>query len=71
MTINDGADPGPSYPMPIWRSAPCPASSWAAGMFALSDVVFATIVSIKLVGLTAIAAGCFEIIQLHRKRKRS
>ncbi|MDH2348794.1 MULTISPECIES: HdeD family acid-resistance protein [unclassified Bradyrhizobium] len=34
----------------------------AAGVAALSDVVFATIVSVKLIGLTAIAAGAFEIV---------
>jgi uncharacterized membrane protein HdeD (DUF308 family) len=34
----------------------------AAGLLALGDVVFATIISVKLIGLTAIAAGAFEII---------
>jgi uncharacterized membrane protein HdeD (DUF308 family) len=34
----------------------------AAGVLALGDVVFATIISVKLIGLTAIAAGAFEII---------
>lgn len=34
----------------------------AAGMLALSDIVFATIISVKLIGLAAIAAGAFEII---------
>jgi uncharacterized membrane protein HdeD (DUF308 family) len=34
----------------------------AAGIFALSDVVFATIISVKFIGLTAIAAGAFEIM---------
>jgi len=34
----------------------------AAGILALSDIVFATIISVKLIGLTAIAAGAFEII---------
>jgi uncharacterized membrane protein HdeD (DUF308 family) len=33
-----------------------------AGVLALSDVVLATIVSVKLIGLTAIAAGAFEIM---------
>jgi uncharacterized membrane protein HdeD (DUF308 family) len=33
----------------------------AAGLIALSDVAFATVVSVKLIGLTAIAAGGFEI----------
>ena len=34
----------------------------AAGIAALSDVVFATIISVKLIGLTAVAAGAFEIM---------
>jgi uncharacterized membrane protein HdeD (DUF308 family) len=34
----------------------------AAGILALGDVVFATIISVKLIGLTAILAGAFEII---------
>jgi uncharacterized membrane protein HdeD (DUF308 family) len=34
----------------------------AAGIFAISDVAFATIISVKLIGLTAIAAGAFEIM---------
>ncbi|RXT54088.1 hypothetical protein B5V03_01080 [Bradyrhizobium betae] len=34
----------------------------AAGVLALGDVVFATIISVKLIGLTAILAGAFEII---------
>lgn len=34
----------------------------AAGILALGDIAFATIISVKLIGLTAIAAGAFEII---------
>jgi len=34
----------------------------AAGILALGDVVFATIISVKLIGLTAIGVGAFEII---------
>lgn len=34
----------------------------AAGALALSDVVFATIVSVKLIGVIAIVAGAFEIM---------
>ena len=34
----------------------------AAGILALGDVAFATIISVKLIGLTAIAVGAFEII---------
>ena len=34
----------------------------AAGILALSDVVFATIISVKLIGVIAIVAGAFEIM---------
>jgi uncharacterized membrane protein HdeD (DUF308 family) len=34
----------------------------AAGILALGDVVFATIISVKLIGITAIVAGAFEIM---------
>jgi hypothetical protein len=34
----------------------------AAGILAPSDIVFANIVSVELMGLTAVAAGAFEII---------
>jgi uncharacterized membrane protein HdeD (DUF308 family) len=33
-----------------------------AGMLALGDIAFATIISVKLIGVTAIAAGAFEIV---------
>lgn len=49
-------------PPPIWVCALLGIVLIAAGVFALGDVVFATIVSVKLIGLTAIAAGAFEII---------
>lgn len=49
-------------PPPLWVCALLGIVLIAAGVFALSDVVFATIVSVKLIGLTAIAAGAFEII---------
>ncbi|MGY8668026.1 DUF308 domain-containing protein [Bradyrhizobium sp. UFLA05-109] len=35
----------------------------AAGLFALGDVVFATLISVKLIGVIAIAAGAFEIMR--------
>ncbi|MEK9279509.1 MULTISPECIES: HdeD family acid-resistance protein [unclassified Bradyrhizobium] len=47
---------------PLWVCALLGIVLIAAGMLALSDVVFATIISVKLIGLTAIAAGGFEII---------
>jgi uncharacterized membrane protein HdeD (DUF308 family) len=34
----------------------------AAGILALGDVVFATIISVKFIGVTAIVAGAFEIM---------
>ena len=36
-----------------------------AGALALSDVVLATIISVKLIGLTGIAAGAFEIFHAY------
>jgi uncharacterized membrane protein HdeD (DUF308 family) len=49
-------------PPPLWACALLGVVLIAAGILALSDVVFATIISVKLIGLTAIAAGGFEII---------
>src|SRR4051812_1945741 len=34
----------------------------AAGVLALGDIVFATIISVKLIGLAAILVGAFEIV---------
>ena len=48
-------------PPPLWVCALLGIVMIAAGIVALSDVVFATIISVKLIGLTAIAAGAFEI----------
>jgi uncharacterized membrane protein HdeD (DUF308 family) len=48
-------------PPPLWVCALLGIVMIAAGIAALSDVVFATIISVKLIGLTAIAAGTFEI----------
>ncbi|HEX9210958.1 MAG TPA: HdeD family acid-resistance protein [Bradyrhizobium sp.] len=45
-----------------WTWAHLSVAMIAAGILALSDIVFATIISVKLIGLTAIAAGAFEII---------
>src|SRR4051812_10668183 len=47
---------------PLWICALLGVVLIAAGILALSDVVFATIISVKLIGLTAIAAGAFEIM---------
>src|SRR5258708_18985879 len=49
-------------PPPLWVCALLGIVMIAAGIFALSDVAFATIISVKLIGLTAIAAGAFEIM---------
>ena len=49
-------------PTPLWVCALLGIVMIVAGIFALSDLMFATIISVKLVGLTAIAAGAFEIM---------
>jgi uncharacterized membrane protein HdeD (DUF308 family) len=49
-------------PPSLWVCALLGIVMIAAGFAALSDVVFATIISVKLIGLTAIAAGAFEIM---------
>ena len=49
-------------PPPLWVCVLLGAVLIAAGMFALGDVAFATLISVKLIGLTAIAAGAFEIV---------
>jgi uncharacterized membrane protein HdeD (DUF308 family) len=49
-------------PPPLWVCALLGIVLIAAGFVALSDIAFATIISVKLIGLTAIAAGAFEIM---------
>jgi uncharacterized membrane protein HdeD (DUF308 family) len=49
-------------PPSLWVCALLGIVMIAAGIAALSDVVFATIISVKLIGLTAIAAGAFEVM---------
>ena len=49
-------------PPPLWVCTLLGIVMIAAGVFALSDVVFATIISVKLIALIALAAGAFEII---------
>jgi uncharacterized membrane protein HdeD (DUF308 family) len=49
-------------PPPLWLCALLGIVMITAGILALSDVVFATMISVKLIGLTAIVAGAFEII---------
>jgi uncharacterized membrane protein HdeD (DUF308 family) len=50
-----------SRPPPLWICALLGIALIAAGVFALSDVAFATIISVKLIGSIAIAAGAFEV----------
>ncbi|MCP3467700.1 MULTISPECIES: HdeD family acid-resistance protein [unclassified Bradyrhizobium] len=49
-------------PPPFWVCALLGIVLIAAGLFALGDVVFATLISVKLIGVIAIAAGAFEIM---------
>ncbi|WP_027556573.1 HdeD family acid-resistance protein [Bradyrhizobium sp. Cp5.3] len=46
---------------PLWACALLGVVLIAAGLFALGDLAFATIISVKFIGLTAIAAGGFEV----------
>ncbi|WP_245330243.1 DUF308 domain-containing protein [Bradyrhizobium sp. AS23.2] len=48
-------------PPPLWACALLGVVLIAAGLFALGDLAFATIISVKFIGLTAIAAGGFEV----------
>ncbi|SFH69013.1 HdeD family acid-resistance protein [Bradyrhizobium sp. Gha] len=48
-------------PPPLWVCVLLGFVMIAAGFAALGDAVFATVISVKLIGLTAIAAGAFEI----------
>ncbi|MCA1539814.1 HdeD family acid-resistance protein [Bradyrhizobium sp. NBAIM32] len=62
MTVYDSRDDlntlgGP----PLWACALLGIVLIAAGLLALGDLAFATIISVKFIGLTAIAAGAFEI----------
>jgi uncharacterized membrane protein HdeD (DUF308 family) len=63
MTVYDNrSDTETIGPPPLWVCTLLGIVMIAAGFLALGDVVFATIISVKLIGLTAIAAGGFEII---------
>ena len=62
MTVYDSrSDIGVLGSPPLWVCALLGIVMIVAGIAALSDVVFATIISVKLIGLAAIAAGAFEI----------
>lgn len=53
---------------PLWLCALLGIVLIIAGIFALGDIAFATVVSVKLIGLSAIVAGAFEIIHLFMTR---
>lgn len=66
MTVYDSRSDIESLgPPPLWICTLLGIVMIAAGALALSDVVFATIISVKVIGLTAIAAGAFEIIHAY------
>ena len=49
-------------PPPLWVCTLLGLVMIAAGIFALSDVMFPTLISVKLIGLIVLAVGAFEII---------
>lgn len=62
MTVyDDRGDLNAIAAPPLWACALLGIGLIAAGFFALGDLAFATIVSVKFIGFTAIAAGGFEI----------
>jgi uncharacterized membrane protein HdeD (DUF308 family) len=61
MTVFDRSSVEALGPPSLWVCALLGIVMIAAGVLALTDIVFATIISVKLIGLTAIAAGGFEI----------
>jgi len=66
MTVYDSSsDIETLRPQPLWVCMLLGIVMIAAGILALSDVVFATLVSVKLVGLTVIAVGAFEILHAY------
>ena len=48
--------------LPLWVCTLLGIVMIAAGVLTLSDIMFATIISVKLIGLTVLAVGAFEII---------
>lgn len=66
MTVYDSrTDIGTVRPPSMWVCALLGIVMIVAGILALSDVVFATIVSVKLIGVTIIAVGVFEILHAY------
>lgn len=49
-------------PAPLWICCLLGIVMIGAGLLAIGDIAFATIVSVKLIGFAAIAAGAFEIL---------
>ena len=49
-------------PLPLWVCTLLGIVMITAGILTLSDLAFATIISVKLIGLTVLAVGAFEII---------
>lgn len=57
-----GSGIGTVRPPPLWVCALLGIVMIAAGILALTDIMFATIISVKLIGLTVLAVGAFEIL---------
>jgi uncharacterized membrane protein HdeD (DUF308 family) len=63
MTTYDGSPTTEALnPPSLWVCVLLGVVLIAAGLLALGDIAFATIISVKFIGLTAILAGAFEII---------
>jgi uncharacterized membrane protein HdeD (DUF308 family) len=66
MTVYDSrSDINTVRPPSIWVCALLGIVMIVGGILALSDVVFATIVSVKLIGVTIIAVGAFELLHAY------
>jgi len=62
MTTYGTASSEDSYTRPAWVYALLGIVMIAAGIFAIGDIVVATLISVKVIGFTAIVAGGFEIV---------
>jgi uncharacterized membrane protein HdeD (DUF308 family) len=66
MTVYDSrSDIDTVRPPSMWVCALLGIVMIVGGILALSDVVFATIVSVKLIGVTIIAVGAFELVHAY------
>ncbi|WP_199751242.1 HdeD family acid-resistance protein [Bradyrhizobium sp. RP6] len=62
MTVYDSRDDFNALGAPpLWACALLGIVLIAAGFAALGDLAFATVISVKFIGITALAAGAFEI----------